>query len=239
MICKNGNPHTHETVYESKVCWGIITRPVPAPVVRPIIEPTTTSQLNYVDILKGDLDYARSLGKVKCSDYITELKARKPVTTPPTRSPKSKFIIDNLLGGLPDGYFAVQPEEGASVTFLRISRPKTGNYRDAVKVQTIHGPAMQEAWVYYQTRDKLYVRHGAAPKIEEDIMLVFTDWVAAGMRYARLIGKCSRCNLRLTDDRSRHYGIGPDCEKVWPSYIERVDEQEGGSYEYLRSVGKL
>lgn len=240
MICKNGTPHQHETVYQSKVCWGVIARPVPAPVIRPVIAPATASQISYVGILKGDQDYAAGLGKLKCSEYIDSLKRKKPAVTvtAPTRSPKSKFIIDNLLGDLPNGYFAVQKEDGANITFLRVSRPKHGNYKDAVKVQTIHGPNMADAWVYHQNRDRLFIKHGAAPAIEENIMLVFTDWQAAAMRYARLIGKCARCNLRLTDDRSRHYGIGPICDKVWTSYIERVDEQEGGSFEHLRSIGK-
>lgn len=244
FTCRNGSVHQHENRTEARICWGLITRPTPPPpVIRPVVEPSTPAQRRYVGILGGDMAHAATLGKGDCSKYIDDLKTGKAVTTvttpaaAPTRSKKTSFVI-SLIDQVHSGYYAVQKEEGATVDFIRVSRPKHGNFKGSIKVQTIHGPNMQDVWTYFPNSDKIWIRHGASPKIEDDLLLIYADWQGCAMRYARIIGKCCRCNLRLTDDRSRHYGIGPDCEQVWPQIIDRVNDQNDGlTYEQLRSRG--
>src|SRR4051794_19534962 len=78
--CNNGTPHRHETVHESKVCWGLISLPVPPsrpkPVVPPVrVEMATVPQKEYVNLIGGDVAHAATLTKVQCIKYIDQLKA--------------------------------------------------------------------------------------------------------------------------------------------------------------------
>lgn len=45
--------------------------------------------------------------------------------------------------------------------------------------------------------------------------------------YGHELGRCCRCGKKLTDDRSRWYGIGPECEKVWPEILYELDDEKG------------
>lgn len=140
----------------------------------------------------------------------------------PEYAQKLEFI-DGLLDMVPDGYFAVRRQEGDPITFMRISRPTRGQYKGCIKVQTQHGPSLEvrlikwpsERWTVYlaDTVDKM--------------MLVVTDFQGAMMTYSQEIGKCCRCNTELTDERSRWYGIGPECEKSFGWVIARVNEERG------------
>jgi hypothetical protein len=263
IICKNGTEHTHESVTDSKICWGVlsgyVSRPVspaPAPASTPVaswrLGPARPKQVNYVGILKGDQDFAAGLTAGACSDYIDSLLKKKgtPVTapTPPLstltyrqeRTKRQDFIL-GLLPEIPDGYFAVSPDgTDANIHFIRIKRPTAGQYRNCVKVQTQHSEVLDNKFIYNIGADRIWEKRGFGDEIEQDLLYLFADWQGSAMRYSRLIGKCCRCNLVLTDGRSRHYGIGPDCDDIWTWVINVVDEKNDGlSYEDLVRLGRV
>jgi hypothetical protein len=62
---------------------------------------------------------------------------------------------------------------------------------------------------------------------EDPISIVLADPHSAALLFAQHIGRCMRCNAALTDERSRWYGIGPECEKDWPWVVPSVDENKG------------
>ena len=259
FICKNGAPHKHNTVAESKDCWRATYRPAPAtPVVvygtaytrdeNRLPRPngmSTWKQLDYVDDLKGDTAYAITLDKIKCSEYIGRcIKNKKalPAATPPPEKPVDKRLelLKGMIDLVPDGYYAVQLGDNEEhLDFLRLKRPKAGTrlYGGALKVQTQHGPALDLAAVLWPSgKWQIYKQ-----SVIDMMLAVVTDHHGAAQRYGKKLGRCMRCNCELTDDRSRHYGIGPECETKagWEWAIATVDERKGGSFEYLRSHGLL
>jgi hypothetical protein len=243
FICKNGAEHRHDTSEEARRCWFPPALPPPAtvPVAGPVRpyehpEPSTGAQHRYVEILQGDVGRARLMTKRECSTYIDRLKAgtepkiTTPAATPPPAvrkepTPKQKMIAE-LLKGVPDGRFAVRLDESTPWTFVRISRPKPesrSNYRGATKVQTQHGPSLSDPkFVIWPSG----VISSYEYTIEDTLLLVVADYRGAARAYARELGRCCRCATELTDQRSRHYGIGPECEQHWPWIIEMVDSEE-------------
>lgn len=159
--------------------------------------------------------------------------AVKPVSTPPSyveddddsaaTASTTLLAMMPLFDRVPDGYFAVQGSL-KEYHFIRISRPKSGRWKGSIKVQTIHGENLQLAWSYNKTRHRAYT-YNRSYDIEKFLLEIMTDWSKAARMYAKKIERCCRCNARLTDDRSRKYGIGPECEKYWPHIIAEVDEE--------------
>lgn len=247
FICKNGRPHTHASVQEARECWGFASSPaLPTVAATPPVPPTvsapaiTVPQLNYIEVLHGDLAYARTLSKTEASKYIDRLKKdkeRRGRMEAATKAPLDPRLplIEGMLDMIPDGYFATQAEEGAKINFLRINRPTRGKMKDSLKLQTQHGPRWENAVVLWPSGNwSIYNRTAL-----DYMMLVIADPTGCGRRYGKL-GHCCRCNCELTDERSRHYGIGPECEKHWPSMIAQVDDINGGmSYEQLSAAGML
>lgn len=237
-ICKNPvKPfHEHATVYEGRVCWGLI-KTGPAP------DPITSKQLKFIVDLGGDEGFAKTLTKEKASQYIRELLAKpqlkkeEPVPTATTRPPQDKRLVmlASLMEPIRDGYYATQLEDGAKINFLRISRPKhrrsgKAHWAGSVKIQTQHGPRLENAAALWP-EGRWWIGDN---RVIEMLMLLVVDQSGCAMRYARELGRCCRCNAELTDERSRHYGIGPECEKQRPDIIARVDElHDGTPFEYL------
>lgn len=252
--CSNGGtPHTHHSVEESKICYGLMSPPALAPVVRQSTgasvlsapsspaAPITERQLWYIEKHWGKpcAMAAKYLTKKQGIELIDQLKNPQekpmthPVVTPDPTPPPVQSVTDarvpmlaGLIGAVPDGLYAVQEYDGGHVDFLRISRPKTGKYGGSIKVQTQHGSYGDGK---YKTRAVLWpsgrfsVWH---PPVIDMLMLLVTDHISAALLYAKKSNRCCRCNAKLTDDRSRKYGIGPECEKSWPHIIEAVDERE-------------
>lgn len=242
--CKNGPEHTHETVYQSRVCWGLVK---PDTHAAPFVKLATDAQLKFIKDLGGDPVHAAKMPIPEASSYIDELKRRKhAVTVAPEPAPAPKVdmtdkrleFVKVMLSSISPGYYAVQAEEGAEIFFLRISQPKNGKYKGAIKVQSLHGtasskPRSEDALVLFPTGKyyfmaKYFSDHFRRERLIEAIMLLVTDAWGAQRRYSEKIGRCCRCNAALTDERSRHYGIGPECEKYWPQIIELVDAATDG-----------
>ena len=239
--CKNGAEHLHHSVTESKICWGVIPPPAlprtsaftAGPSSLPPVEPpkmVTLAQLEYIEKLGGPgaRQAATHLTRKSASALIDELKKQpKEAPVEPVKPDPKKAMVAGLLNMVPDGNYAVQEYDGGHVDFLRISRPKTGKYRGAIKVQTQHGSYGDGK---YNDRAALWLNSGILSvyyqPITDMLLLLVADHLGAAMRYAVKSSRCCRCNAKLTDDRSRKYGIGPECEKLRPDVIEAVDMAE-------------
>lgn len=224
--CKNGPVHTHRTIQESRECWGVTCHgSLTTPVYPHSHDGATDRQLEYIKTLGGDVDHAKTLSKKGASEYIDQLKATQTGVTvsaaPYSAVPKTKVPVE-LLNFVPEGYYAVQLDSESPLTFLRLIRPKRGKFAGTTKVQTQHGPNLDLAFVVWpDNRVSVYKASS-----EESILLMISDYQGSARRYAQKIGKCCRCNAPLTDERSRHYGIGPECEQHWPWMIVLVDEED-------------
>lgn len=137
-----------------------------------------------------------------------------------TKTSKLEMVVP-LLSVVPDGYFAVQLDTNSKMHFVRLSTvvrkdsPKLG-YR---RIQTIHGPDLDlAAEINLDGKVREY------KDITDTIMLIIANYQGAALRYAKEIGKCCRCNTRLTSDW-RKVGIGPECVKHWPWVLERANER--------------
>lgn len=191
--------------------------------ILPAVGPTQR-QLDYIRDLGGDVQLAARYTQKGASLYIDRLKkeGKKSVIENAPNRAQTKVPLQ-LLHGVPDGYFAVRQDSNHPYTFLRVSRPKSGNFKGALKIQTQHGPDYKLAMVVYPG-DRVYWHNKS---IEDDLLLLVVDYNGSAIAYFEKIGRCMRCNTELTDDRSRWFGIGPECEKHWPHIIDLMTDRRG------------
>lgn len=230
--------------------------PAPAPCAVPATAPTakvvfgsrhnpdgplSEPQYKYISDLKGDLTYALTLSYTEASAYITTLKGGSMTSPAPAeKSARDRKLemVAALMASVDSGYYAVREEEGAAVFFMRVSKPTKGKYIGSIKIQKVIGSGvgtrLEEAAVYWPSGQwSIY-----SNIIIEKLMLLVADTRSALLLYGKEIGRCCRCNAELTDSRSRHYSIGPECEKHWPHILYAVDEiNEGRDYETLVHLG--
>ena len=231
--CMSITPHgSHQNPVTGLTCTGY-TPPV-APVMS---EPdagwrskwVTKPQRELVKKLGGDVGRTFRAGQTRgtVSDYINELKAGTATVTDPMKAPnrtKTSIPMDFLMA-VPDGYYASRPDSDHEYTFFRVSHPKSGQFKDAMKIQTQHGPDLHLFMVIWPSGSlTVYDK-----RWEDDFLLVTVDTNGCALAYARKLKHCCRCNTELTDPRSRWYGIGPDCEKKYDgeTLIRIVDETRG------------
>jgi hypothetical protein len=240
IICRNGQQHTHSSVQESKSCWGAagpLTAPVavPVPVATPApvayVRPTSDAQLRYVRDLNGDTTYAQSIGYDQCHLYLNALLGKAPTAATPARRPPVEDtpevkMVKGLLPFVPEAYYCVDTPNHGTI-FLRVSHPKKNRLAGAIKVQSQHSDQLHDFSVLWPSGQ---MTHRTYPdKAIETLLALVADHQSACLRYAEKINKCCCCNKPLTDERSRYYGIGPDCEQkgymAW--VIDRVEEHKG------------
>lgn len=137
-----------------------------------------------------------------------------------------------MLDTTPDGYYAVRLDDNDSYRFFRIKRPQQRKgvrtkWVGCIHVQSQHSEDLKSLLLYAPLEGRpdkpaewLWVLR---PDWEKYIILAMVDPMGAGHRYASEIGSCCICGKTLTDERSRHYGIGPECEKSHGDIIEYVD----------------
>lgn len=238
FTCLNNrkSAHQHATVTEARICWGLLPDPKPAipvyhdPKDRPgSMTPRQRKYLKSLGASEADLHYnGRELSINQASHLIDTLKKGQAMSTTQQQSSEDPRIamLKGLMDLVPDGYYAVRPDDSVNYSFIRISSPKTGHYKGARKVQTQHSDDLHDRLIIWPS-GRWTVKSSS---ILDDMMLLVADQAGCAMAYADEIGKCCRCNKALTDARSRHYGIGPDCEQVWPHIIELRDEANGGPF---------
>lgn len=220
----------------------------PSPVVAPVTVTTpvvmvSDRQLEYIKTLGGDLTHAAKLTRAQASEYIQELRSKPkeetapaaPLSTAKSTDPRLD-LLNGLLEGVRDGYYAVQSDDSDPLTFLRVSRPKSGQFEGSVKIQTQHSEELKLAACKWKSGYWSVYRKSVIDRL----LILVLDPTKAGMKYAQELGHCLRCNKELTDERSRFYGIGPECEKVLPNHINWVNEQHNGlPYETLKARSML
>lgn len=257
ILCRaNGVPHRHDTAEHVRACHGAaagIATPPTTPPVRPndghpgrrvvrTQDDPTEKQIDFIRSLGGDAHRARHMTRLGASQYIQQLKAAKenrPVTDVPAARPAPRpttIVPIDLLKAVRDGRYAFRPDANTKWSFVRISRPKNGRMKDCIKIQTQHGDDLTDRMTVYPSG---HVWLPAPHMIESVLLGIIVDQTQCAIDYGREIGRCCRCGKSLTDERSRHYGIGPECEKVWPHLIDTVDEASGGSFEYLWNHGLI
>lgn len=131
-----------------------------------------------------------------------------------------------LLEHVKDGYYAAKLGTDAhnDLKFFRVSRPTRGRYDGCIKVQWQMADRWEECWVLWPSgKMSWYVD---TFDVASYILTIISDPTGATRMYAKMIDKCCRCNTTLTDERSRHYGIGPECEKHRPDIIVMVDLED-------------
>lgn len=235
--CKN----LHDTVDNVKICYGLLPREAVRPYTR-VLEPTTPAQVNYVTLLGGDVEYAKRIGKNSTSVYIDQLKKKggavsSPTTLPVAPDPKLNFF-STLINSLPDGRYAARMDETEAMRFFRVKRHTRGRFVGCLQIQTQHSERLMNAAIRLRDQRWLFDSHyrytSDKDKLLDLLLLVCADPQTAGFNYAKELGRCRICGKTLTDERSRWYGIGPDCETRYSHLIEWVDEQhDGKTYEQM------
>lgn len=220
----------HSTIEEARNCYLRIAQTIYTPPVK-TFEPATARQLSYINDLGGSRAKAVRMSKSEASDYITVLKRRpRPVnlqTTAPNRV-TTKVPISMLYDAIKpgrEGRFAVQADTNTPYVFFRITTPKSGQFAGSLKVQTQHGPDFKLAlvvWPGVEQRVTVYNK-----SVEDDLLLVCVDPNGGKIAYGRELHHCGICGKELTDERSRWYGIGPDCETRNGHIIDLVNDSVG------------
>lgn len=217
--CLNGTAHQHDTAEQGRICWLGNGTPQSRHISHNQPRPASPLQIKYIRDLGGDALHAAKLSTREASAMISDLKSRSGSLQ--ITQPSKLEQVFPLLSVVPDGYFAVQLDTDTKMQFVRIS---TVTRKDAVlkghrRIQTIHGPSLDiAASVSPEGKVREY------KDVTDAVLLIIADYQGAALRYAKEIGKCCRCNTRLTSDW-RKVGVGPECVKYFGWAVERSSEQ--------------
>lgn len=153
------------------------------------------------------------------------------VATPYAAQPANDTLL-MFLEQVPEGYFAVRHDTNEPWAFFRIARPNFGRYKGCIKIQSKHSEQLVDRWIYYPMTHRVLQHQYRDRDIESYVMLIVADWHGATMEYARAFNRCGCCSKELTDERSRWYGVGPECEKKprWAFAVEDVDNSDKGPF---------
>lgn len=136
---------------------------------------------------------------------------------------ESKLGLD--ISGLPDGRYAAPDRSGNNdYIFLAVKRVRKTVKRDrryvygnvvvgneivvAGTIEVRIWSSDTKEWVGSQKPGDVY-----RGKYEEDLELIMMAPEPWAILFGRLLGYCSRCGKKLTDDESRAIGLGLECEK--------------------------
>jgi hypothetical protein len=188
-------------------------------------DPSTPAQWRKVAAMGGDENKAQGITKGECSDYIDALDRGEVDTEDPNqfKSQQADEGLVQLLLNIKDGYYAARQDDESPVIFFKVTRPNSGNYKGAFKVMTQHSEQWKLAYCYWPSKRETVVRSD----IKELMLLVMANMPKAAAFYAFEKNRCQICGKELTDDRSRYYGIGPDCGPRHPVVIEDIDYRFG------------
>ena len=127
-----------------------------------------------------------------------------------------------------EGRYAVEvtlPGQPTDWVFVRVSRPTRGKKAGCLVLQTQHSDYYKPLLTIYPSGSVYFFK--ASEKLDMALMMIAADPYTSAINYGRELGCCSRCARELTDERSRHYSIGPECEKSWPEIINYINETKG------------
>jgi hypothetical protein len=135
---------------------------------------------------------------------------------------------EGMVLGIREGRFAVDVGKGEhqKVIFLRITKPTKGQYKGCFKVQTQHSEKLKLAAVHYPS-GRWHILTDYKADLDLALRMIVVNPLDAAMLYAKELERCARCGVELTDERSRWNCIGPECEKHWPDFLIKVQEEKG------------
>lgn len=259
--CTNKEPrghfHKHTTADEGRRCWfppaaPIAASPPPPPAVVPVVQVQPSAPIHPNDQpgsisarQKKIINNKGERWEVQWSyneayAFIDQLfKRDRAERQKPVKDPRLD-MIEGMLDLIPDGYYATAKNEGGHVAFIRLSRPVKGRYKGAIKIQSKHAERWAERLVKWPSGQWSNYRQIGEDDVVDLLLMVIADHKTCARRYSIENQSCCVCNTELTDDRSRHYLIGPICDKKpqWQHMIEQVDDLNNGmSFEELVARG--
>lgn len=211
FICRNGPEHRHDTVEQGRLCWD--------------------GKLYSNGQWSPDPVTATSPVDASAAPGVTPPPTPPPAAVPYAMQPGTSVPLP-MLEATPNGYYAVRLDENDPYHFLRINRPQPRKgvrtkWVGCIVVQSQHSDNLKHILMYApldaRPLDKSEWLWVFRPDWEKYIILAMVDVLGAGRAYAKELKQCCICGRALTDERSRHYGIGPECEKGHPDIIEYVD----------------
>lgn len=218
ITCRAGESgrlfHQHETVHAVRAHWESVNFPQRVATPAPVVQPTPI----VAPVVETPAPERRR-------SYVSD----DPLLA----------MITGMVQMIPEGYYATAPNgENGHCDFVRIhtSKSRKSRYYNSLVIQTQHSDKWEVRMVLWSGTGKWSVY---SPRVIDYLMEIVSDYKSCGIRYAVMLKHCMRCNKELTDDRSRHYLVGPECETKhkfnWP--VLMADELNEKSFETLRHLG--
>lgn len=209
-----------------------VNTPPPAPA--PITEPWQTRraskrQMDMVNDLCDGAGIPRPANPItgaSADEIIRSMKARRTHSMSQTVH-GAQILPLSMVKRIRPGRYAVPNNDNTEYIFMRISMPR--KYKGHLLVSSKHSDSWYRR-VMYAPDGKVVSHNNQAIKgmsLSDILISIVADQTTAAIEYATRANECARCGRELTDDRSRHFGIGPECEKNWPHIINEVTERKG------------
>ena len=229
---------SHDTVAEGRVCAKFeerrtaeANRAAAYNRVTPWQElDATANQVSFI----ADLSKKKGVPTVKpdnrahASRLIAYLKAKPDVKNPEQPGFQLDFRMVNLIKS---GRYAVRADDTSPYIFIRVLRPTTGKLRGMLKIDTQHSDQWIKRLVFSSSGALMYHRRGMhhGQSLSELLTLIMVNQAEGAWNYAELLGACGACGKTLTDERSRYYHVGPDCERkpIGQAILNHVTDIKG------------
>jgi Family of unknown function (DUF6011) len=143
---------------------------------------------------------------------------------------------EQLKSMIKEGYYAWRADDSHPFIFLRVKVMTYGKNKGNLKISQQHGPDYKDILTVFPSGQGRVWRKDRKETLDA-ILGVLVSATTSARAYAQEVGKCCICNTALTVDRSRWYGIGPECEKSHQSIIDNVDDEYGFTFEERTSHG--
>lgn len=135
-----------------------------------------------------------------------------------------------MVKNIREGRYAVEINEPGRPTdwvFVRVLKPTKGKRAGQINFTTQHSETYSPWMTFFPGSYDTPYHWKESDKLGKALFIICTDPVTSAINYGRELGRCSRCGKELTDERSRWYSIGPECEKHWTEIINVVNETKG------------
>lgn len=194
-------------------------------------KPVTPAQVNFILSLAkrtGQVVDPSILTRGSASNLIEQLK-QLPVSQGKGNAVTEELLPRHMLDLIEDGRYALRNDADNAYIFLRVSHPKAGRRAGAFKLQTQHSDQLSDLLVIGTDGNEVYRRRGLVRgmKLVDLLTTLVVEQKKAAILYGQRLEQCCRCGRKLTDSRSRYYGIGSECENTWSWVVSQVNEQRG------------
>lgn len=153
---------------------------------------------------------------------------RQEVASKPRPNDWQSTVPRAMVENMREGRYAASPtgeEDYDHHVFLRVWRPKSGKKKDCLILRTQHSDSYRDFITIYPSGSVWFAKNSTA--LDMALLKICANPFGTAMRYAELKNVCCRCGKQLTDERSRWYGIGPECKEYFPEIINEVNDTKG------------